>query len=38
MTRRSYLFLFLISLAVQLAVAHFQTIPGYLDGNWLIMK
>lgn len=34
MTRRSYIFLFLISLAVQFAVAHFQTIPGYLDADY----
>lgn len=34
MTRRSYILLFLISLAVQFAVAYFQTIPGYLDADY----
>ena len=34
MTRRSYILLFLVSLAVQFAVAYFQTIPGYLDADY----
>jgi hypothetical protein len=34
MNRRAYLFLFLLSLAVQFGVAHFQTIPGYLDADY----
>lgn len=34
MTRRSYLILFLIALAIQVVVSRFQTIPGYLDANY----
>jgi hypothetical protein len=34
MNRRAYIFLFLIGLAVQIAVAWFQTIPGYLDADY----
>ncbi|MBI3167971.1 MAG: hypothetical protein HYZ22_05800 [Chloroflexi bacterium] len=34
MSRRTYLFLFLLSLAVQFIVSRFQTVPGYLDANY----
>lgn len=37
MNRRSYLFLFLISLAVQAVVASLQTIPGYLDADYYFL-
>lgn len=34
MSRRTYLILFLLSLAVQIVVSRFQTIPGYLDADY----
>ncbi len=37
MKRRSYLLLFGLGLAVQLTVASFQTIPGYLDADYYFM-
>jgi hypothetical protein len=37
MSRRSLLVLFLLGLGVQLLVAHFQTIPGYLDADYYFM-
>ncbi|MBI5954492.1 MAG: hypothetical protein HY865_22780 [Chloroflexi bacterium] len=37
MNRRSYLFLFLIALAVQAVVASLQTIPGYLDADYYFL-
>lgn len=37
MSRRAYLTLFLLGLGVQLLVAQFQTIPGYLDADYYFM-
>ncbi|MFZ5877923.1 MAG: hypothetical protein ACOY0R_00995 [Chloroflexota bacterium] len=37
MNRRSYLFLFLLSLVVQVCVAWFQVIPGYLDADYYFL-
>lgn len=34
MSRRAYLILFFIALAVQFAVSRLQTVPGYLDANY----
>ncbi|GAB4499333.1 MAG: hypothetical protein OHK003_14760 [Anaerolineales bacterium] len=34
MSRRSYLILFFIALAIQFAVSRLQTVPGYLDANY----
>lgn len=34
MTRRSYLLIFLIALAIQIAVSRLQKIPGYLDADY----
>lgn len=37
MKRSAYLILFLLGLAVQVVVAAFQTIPGYLDADYYFM-
>lgn len=37
MSRRTLLVLFLVGLGVQLLVAHFQSIPGYLDADYYFM-
>ncbi len=34
MTRRSLVFLFLLGLAVPLAIAQFQSLPGYMDADY----
>lgn len=34
MSRRTYLILFLIALAIQIAVSRLQSIPGYLDADY----
>ena len=34
MTRKDYAILFFIGLAVQLVVAHFQSLPGYMDADY----
>jgi hypothetical protein len=34
MTRRGYIFLFVLALVVQIAIASFQEIPGYLDADY----
>ena len=34
MTRRNYLFLFLLALVVQIAVAQLEKVPGYLDADY----
>lgn len=37
MSRRAYLTLFLLGLAVQIAVSRLQSIPGYLDADYYFM-
>ena len=37
MSRRSYLFLFLLALILQIAVSRLQSVPGYLDADYYYM-